>query len=233
MVLIFAYQDSDLDGVPDYLDKCPNTNILEQVDINGCSKSQLNKKSLKYYFSLGYEYDNIDASKYAETYLAVKKGKNKLSLYFSYLLNNKKTSDLILSLYHKFNLNKLYYKLGLKVYFPTDLNDKTDFAAKLKVSYYYKNFGFSLSEKHKFYGENYYKDTDTISFSIDSMFNRFYISPYFYVENSKYNTSLWDKYLGVLLSYDINKHISFTTDLSENIEDNKDYTTIFSIDSKF
>ena len=33
--------DSDHDGVPDYLDQCPDTPAGEVVDTNGCSLAQL------------------------------------------------------------------------------------------------------------------------------------------------------------------------------------------------
>lgn len=35
-----AYQDSDIDGVEDSLDKCPNSSFDEIVDENGCSSNQ-------------------------------------------------------------------------------------------------------------------------------------------------------------------------------------------------
>lgn len=38
--LSFAYQDSDIDGVEDYKDKCPNSSFEEIVDENGCTPSQ-------------------------------------------------------------------------------------------------------------------------------------------------------------------------------------------------
>ena len=43
--------DSDLDGVPDNLDLCPNTPFLETVNKNGCSTSQL-KKPVKFNLSI-------------------------------------------------------------------------------------------------------------------------------------------------------------------------------------
>lgn len=38
---LFAYSDSDMDGVADDQDKCPNTPFTALVDINGCSKKSL------------------------------------------------------------------------------------------------------------------------------------------------------------------------------------------------
>ncbi|MBD3791464.1 MAG: hypothetical protein IE918_04830 [Campylobacterales bacterium] len=38
--LSFAYQDSDIDGVEDSIDKCPNSSFDEVVDEDGCSPNQ-------------------------------------------------------------------------------------------------------------------------------------------------------------------------------------------------
>lgn len=38
---LFAYVDSDMDGVEDSVDRCPNTPITDLVDAKGCSKESL------------------------------------------------------------------------------------------------------------------------------------------------------------------------------------------------
>lgn len=38
---LLAYSDADMDGVEDRADKCPNTSLMDLVDINGCSKESL------------------------------------------------------------------------------------------------------------------------------------------------------------------------------------------------
>ena len=38
---LFALNDSDMDGVDDAHDRCPNTPFMDLVDINGCSKESL------------------------------------------------------------------------------------------------------------------------------------------------------------------------------------------------
>ncbi|MDQ7068403.1 MAG: DUF3187 domain-containing protein [Sulfurimonas sp.] len=38
---LFAYVDSDMDGVEDAKDRCPNTSFSDLVDINGCTKKAL------------------------------------------------------------------------------------------------------------------------------------------------------------------------------------------------
>jgi len=49
---LFAYVDSDMDGVADAIDKCPNTPLLDLVDINGCTKKVLIPKSQKQHFDI-------------------------------------------------------------------------------------------------------------------------------------------------------------------------------------
>lgn len=38
---LFAYTDMDMDGVDDSIDKCPNTRLIDLVDINGCTKDTI------------------------------------------------------------------------------------------------------------------------------------------------------------------------------------------------
>ena len=38
---LMAFTDSDLDGVEDAKDKCPNTPFMDIVDLNGCTKKSL------------------------------------------------------------------------------------------------------------------------------------------------------------------------------------------------
>ena len=55
---LFAYEDSDLDGVDDIVDKCPNTPFSELVDINGCTTKTL--------FS-DHHYDIIIGTSYSDS----------------------------------------------------------------------------------------------------------------------------------------------------------------------
>ncbi len=41
---LLAFSDTDMDGVADSVDKCPNTPFMDLVDINGCSKKSLESK---------------------------------------------------------------------------------------------------------------------------------------------------------------------------------------------
>jgi len=236
--------DSDLDGVPDNVDICPNTPFLETVNKFGCSENQLKslkkKRKIKFNLSFGYEYDhynNYPSSRVLYTSLSAKKNNIRTTLFFSELNdgsgNGYKSNDLILSIYYYFNLSDFYFKMGPKVYFNTYYNDKMDYAFLVKGTYFFKNFDIALSEKHKIYGESDQKHKDTIMLELGAFYNKWYISPYVYTENSSYDTSKWYKYGGLTVYYQIDKKFSFTVDYSADLEETQNYTITSTIGYSF
>jgi hypothetical protein len=242
LALLCFGADSDLDGVPDSIDKCPNTPFLAIVDENGCAKSQL-KPKLSYYLLFGMEYDgyqNTNDSQSVFASFSIKYNPFKLSVYSSLQNDSQgyKTSDLITSFYYTKLFTKTALKTGIKIYFPTYYNKKIDYAFYLKGTYFYKSFDFSISEKHKIYTEKTQKTKDTITLSIGKSFKKLYISPYFYTENSSYNTAEWTSYAGITLSYLLkinpyNKNLSTTIDYSVQTDNFQNYSVIGSLGYKF
>ncbi len=240
---LFAFaNDSDLDGVPDNLDLCPNTPFLETVNKNGCSENQLKeikKNKIKFNLSAGYEYDNYKNSKNSHlifTSLSAKKNQFKLSLYYSMLSygNGYKSNDFITSLYYyNYSIDNTSIKLGGKIYFPTYFNDKIDYALFIQGIYFFDTFDIGLSEKHKIYGESGTNAKDTITAFADFYYKKLTISPYAYTENSAYDSSTWYKYAGVTLFYSINKKLGFMFDSSVDLEESENYTIDGSISYNF
>lgn len=56
---LFAYEDSDMDGVDDKMDKCPNTSFNDLVDIRGCTIKSL-EYDLHYDVVVGISYADLD-----------------------------------------------------------------------------------------------------------------------------------------------------------------------------
>jgi len=242
LICFGAVKDSDLDGVPDNLDKCPNTPFLETVNKYGCSTTQLKKlkkKNIKFNLNIGYEYDRYKSyndSKIIFTSISAKKNSIKTSIFYSIKddSNGYKSNDLIWSIYYYNSSTKnTSIKAGVKMYLPTNYNKKTDYAFVIKGSYYFKKFNISLSEKHKIYGETGTNPKDTITLNIGTFYKKLYVSPYVYTENSAYNSSKWYKYAGLTLFYPITNKIGITIDSSFDMEESQNYTLTGSLGYSF
>jgi hypothetical protein len=115
-----SYQDLDIDGVDDSIDKCLNTPFDETVDENGCSKTQ--KISNSYYGDLTLK---IGMDYYMDKEY---ENDNSLNLYANYQFNNwdfsisnansninnsNNSNDIYLFLGYGFDLDKNYIKLSM------------------------------------------------------------------------------------------------------------------------
>ena len=237
--LLFAL-DSDLDGVPDNMDLCPNTPFLETVNKYGCSKSQLEKFKIKYNLTFGYEYDKYENYKNSELLFysfSGKKNNFKLSLYYS-LLNDGyqkayKSNDLITALAYYKNFKNISLKFALKYYFHTFYNKKSDYAFFIQGIHFFNNIDIGLSEKYKIYNEKNTNPTHTITTFIDFYKNKIIISPYLYFQNSYWNSSKWYKYLGITLSYTLNTKFTFSIDYSTDLTNSKNNTIDGNINYSF
>jgi len=236
--------DTDLDGVPDNIDLCPNTPFLQTVNVYGCSKEQLKKKDRIYFYAnIGYEkdaYKNYKNSSEIFASLSARKHDYKAKLYFSVkndgYSGSYKTNDLVFSGYYYFNklINKdSTLKIGAKIYFPTYFNDKTDFALYVNGSYFYRSISFSFSAQHKIYGEKDAKSKDTITASIGKYYKSLFISPYAYIENSPYNTDEWNKYLGITMIYPLAEKFDFSIDWSFDLQESQNYSLLGSLGYSF
>ncbi len=149
---LFAYIDSDLDGVEDSVDVCPNTPILEIVDLDGCSLQAL-ETDHHYDILIGASYSQIDytTNEATDTYttsLQVDYFYKNLSLqasssYYSTSsdsTNDNGLNDSILAAYYLFRLDdSLNVRIGGGVILPTydtDLNNNnTDYLLSLNLNY--------------------------------------------------------------------------------------------------
>ena len=233
--------DSDLDGVPDSMDLCPNTPFLEIVNKNGCPITKSKKNKIKFHISAGYEFDNYknsSPSRVIFSSLSAKKNNFKLAVYYSQQNdgsgNGYVSNDLITSLYYyNRSIKDVTLKFGLKAYLPTDNNTDTDYAALVQGVKYFNNSDIGLSFKHKIYGETGTNAKETITLFSDFYYKKLAISPYAYTENSAYDSATWYKYAGVTLSYSFNKALSVSLDSSVDLEESTNYTLNGSVGLSF
>jgi len=118
---VFAFKDSDLDGVEDSVDRCPNTPILELVDSSGCPL-----RKGKFYFKIGGGFlkDGSQKTLYSTASIAY----SYKALYLSvtgrfYLYDSVRDPDLgdtsIFAGYSKFLNDKVHIFPGVRVSLPT------------------------------------------------------------------------------------------------------------------
>ena len=234
-VSLFAYADSDMDGVPNYLDKCPNTPITDLVGPNGCPikslTKQSHKKSINHYdITVGANFgqSNYQLSPRANTYSSSLQAgfyHKAFSMQFSTLYyytkstnyNSSGMGDTTLSGYYSFYpVADLTVQAGAGVILPTYQsslhNNKTDYLGSIFATY--------KPNKYSFFGGYTYtiiNDTnvDTITYQNTNAFtagigynfsSKFYTSLSYYEANSVYSGVQNLKNISLYIFYSINKH---------------------------
>jgi len=214
--------DSDLDGVEDSKDLCPNSKITDIVDKNGCVIETLNFKEKPHIdISLGYsikEYSSY-TSKYANLYFTYSYSNYSFNLY----LTENKEDDIESSLSYTLDKNNLVYTLTIGAYIPTS-NEKSDFFTRLNITYLTNCCNLFLNLEYDFL-----RDSDTNNgyiafFGIGrNITNSIYSSISYKYINSVYQDSSNEKYLSFTISYDINSnwYISSSLDIGLNSSSTK------------
>ncbi len=156
-----AFTDSDLDGVDDSVDKCPNTPFMDIVDLNGCTKKSLLKTShstvSNHHFDIivgasysGADYNQLNRSDTAATSLQADYYYKDFSIQASTSYYYSKESggitddgfyDTFIGASYRIKAtNDLSFYVGIGTLLPTyDTtlnNNNTDYKASVSFSYY-------------------------------------------------------------------------------------------------
>lgn len=150
----FGYDDSDLDGVEDIFDRCPQTPFSELVDLNGCSIKNIDEKiSFEIISGVGYSQVNYSSQQRSDTFTLsfesdVYMGDWSMELYtskyYSKIENEIKSGfdDTALNVFYRYALNeKLLLNIGAGLILPTYEsgynNEKTDYAIYGGFEYFF------------------------------------------------------------------------------------------------
>ncbi|BBG66497.1 hypothetical protein NNO_1794 [Hydrogenimonas sp.] len=152
-VALFAFTDSDLDGVDDSRDKCPNTPITDLVDANGCSvKSLITDERYDIIFGLSYSEINYQLNEKTDTYTTsfqadYYRGDFSLQFSTSYYTSSDTAgyesngmNDTTVAGYYRWKpTDSLSLNTGVGVIFPTYSSDygnnNTDYSLSANLSY--------------------------------------------------------------------------------------------------
>jgi len=210
---LFAYVDSDFDGVDDSSDRCPNTPFMELVDINGCTtKSLVPPSSLD--IIIGGSYSDSDYQTISQTDTLV--SSIQIDYYYKNFSFQASTSyfktkgsgyqakgmyDSFVGSSYQFDLVKdLSLKVGGGVILPTYKtslnNNKTDYVGSL-------NFSYTLNKFSIFGGYSYtiINDKDiTIIYNTNTL------------QNIKYkNTNSFNGGIGYYIAQNLYANVSYSS----------------------
>lgn len=152
---LFAYEDSDMDGVDDSYDKCLYTPFTDLVTSDGCSVKSLVSPH-HYDIKIGVSYSDTDYNTLSKTDILITSLQldyyyKKFSLNFStsYFSNESKEysdsgmNDSLIAVSYTFVKQNLFVELGAGLILPTYEtsynNNKTDYTANINISYNIKN----------------------------------------------------------------------------------------------
>ena len=229
--VLFAL-DSDFDGVSDKEDRCPNTPLMAMVNSYGCkidkqvpinfdlkagiSKSEISDLKVKSLLL------NINAY-YKTKQLNITAAKAKILNFTGY-----HTSLLKVLLYQKFNYKEDFFKVGVGVDFATHYDNDSDMI--FKVTYYNNSTDSKIINRIK------YKNKKTkYMFFVQKYFRKgdFFVSPYFYVQNSFEDRGKWNKFVGFMINWNVNQRIYIESSYTKIINFGKNYNVVFAIGVKY
>ncbi len=152
---LFAFTDTDMDGVEDRADQCPNTSLMELVDISGCTiKSLENPHHFDVILGASYSQISPNTQEKTDTYAASLQADyyykafslQVSSAYFdseSSITSTKGTTDTFVGAYYQFTpFSTLNIRLGGGALLPTYEadNNNLDYTASASLSYLFKDF---------------------------------------------------------------------------------------------
>lgn len=143
--VLFSYYDSDLDGVENKHDQCPNTPLTELVDLTGCTiKNLISPHHFDVIFGQSYSKDETMNLNISQLQLGYYYKNFSLQLSGSYFdmssstLDDSGWNDLYLDGYYQFRLlSNLLLRFGGGMVFPTydSSSNKTDYKFSFQSSY--------------------------------------------------------------------------------------------------
>ena len=243
---LFAYSDSDLDGVVDKTDQCPNTPITELVDLRGCSLQAL-KSDYHYDIIVGESFSQIDYNTNEKTdtlattlqfdYFYKKFSIQVATAYYlsdSASYSSSGLTDSTLAVNYLVPVNdSLSIRLGAGLILPTfdsTFNNSTDYLASVSATY-------SIDKLNLFGGYNFTMINDddvpnlithqnTHAYSAGAgyyMSQKWYTSASYYQANGIYETMEDLKSISLYNFYSLDEHwftsLSYAYGLSDSTSD--------------
>lgn len=205
-----AYMDTDLDGVSDIRDRCPNTLITDLVDTDGCTIKSL-KSPHHLDFITGITYNSIDDNDTQNTtninlQLDYYYKDYSLQLITTYQDTTQTINDLYLSGFDTFTPTpNLQVRVGFGAILPLqnveNTQNNTDYMANLNLTY-------SLKKYKLFLGYNYTNINDTNDNYIYQDISSLNLGAGFYINDNLYTSLAYTNTQSIIEGADNIENIS-------------------------
>ena len=225
---LFAYVDSDMDGVEDKDDLCPNTLMLDLVNLQGCTiKSLLSPHHFSLMAGFNYAKDNNTSYNFSSMEFSYSYKKLSLQLSTSYytLETDAKSSEGLNDtnlnlLYRLMPLNNFTLSLGGGIAFPTydSSSNKTDYSLFMYGNYTLDKWALLGGVGYRFIGDS--NASNTLFYNLSAGYNwstnvysslGYYFSKSIYEEVDGFESLSWYNY------YRINKNWFGTLTLTQGL----------------
>jgi len=173
-VNLLAAVDSDMDGVDNDVDRCPNTPFFELVDKTGCTTEKIALKEEYHYdimLGVGYVEMNNGESDTLVSFMADYYYKDFIVTLFtqSYSQNNAYAgNDLYLLVNYKLTLDHFTIKFGPGMVLPiaSESSNKTDYFFNVNLNYKIDKFDMNLYYKYTYMNDDLSQNIDTKAVNI-------------------------------------------------------------------
>jgi len=226
--LLAASVDSDMDGVDNDVDQCPNTPFFELVDKTGCTTRKLSVKE-EYHFDImlgaGYVETNNGTSDTLVSFMADYYYKNFIVTLFtqSYSQNNTYAgNDLYLSVNYKLTMDNVTLKFGPGMVLPiaSDSSNETDYFLNVNMNYKIDKFDMNLYYKYTFMNDALTRDIDTKAVSIGYyVSDKTYLNLAYSREKSVYSGIEEIENAAFMVNYAVNEHWFTNIRVSHGLSD--------------
>ncbi len=228
-LLCADYTDSDMDGVPDAEDRCPNSALTDIVDATGCViEKVVFQKEHHFDISLGFMYSKVDAnSSQSAQSLSVGYYYGNFSAYVytsNFDLQNGESGidDTTVGLYYRDTLEQFAWKIGAGGYIPTydGSGNRTDYFISARTVWYLGNADLYINVQHTFMQDSDTEDTNRLTLGGGYILTpKSYLSLSYTAQNSIYAGEEDLRNLALYADYTINKHWFLSTELSLGLSD--------------
>jgi hypothetical protein len=231
-VHLSASVDSDMDGVDNDMDRCPNTPFFELVDKTGCTTDKIALKAEHHYdIMLGAAYVKMNNGETDTlvSFVADYYYENFIFTLFTQPYSQNNTydgTDIYLSVNYKVIMDNFTIKFGPGMVLPIDADssNETDYFLNVNLNYKIDKFDLNLYYKYTYMNDALTQNIDTKAVSIGYyLFDTTYINLSYSTEKSIYKGIENVENTALVLNHAITEHwftnLRFTYGLSDSAND--------------